>query len=219
MWSNRSIDLKGHNDRPIHNRFYPHEDGSTRLAVVIAGFAYTLESPFLFYSKHPPFRAGWDVLAIDFEYSRTADFVAAEGSEQESWFRDDVQGLAAYLANQRSYETVSFIGKSIGTTALFLMLQDAGIREMTDRVTWLTPAQMTGKIVATVEREPLRSFFVYGDRDHYAGELPADRLESYPHVEVLVIPGADHALETEDPGNSVDALREYIRRLEEFYSS
>ncbi len=45
MWTNNSIELKGRKGRKINNKYYKQESGSNTLTVIIAGFAYTIESP------------------------------------------------------------------------------------------------------------------------------------------------------------------------------
>jgi hypothetical protein len=100
-----------------------------------------VESPYLFYSKHPPFRAETDVLAIDFEYSRNEVFLGLDDAAKDEWFRGEVGAVASFLVHRPEYRHLHWIGKSLGTSAVYALLQNAAIRGRTRSGVWLTPGE------------------------------------------------------------------------------
>ncbi|MCK4516442.1 MAG: hypothetical protein KAU31_14365 [Spirochaetaceae bacterium] len=217
MWSNEKTDLYGHDSRSIYNRLYTHTEPTSHLTVVIAGFAYTIESPYLFYSKHVPYMHGNDILAIDFEYSRNRAFLELSDQEKDAWFHTEVSAIANYLQQQKRYRHLSFIGKSLGTTAVFQLLQDEDLRMRTTSAVWITPGEKRSEIARLMLNDTLRSMVVYGAEDRYAKDAPVTQLRNRPNVDVLVIPGADHALETGDLKTSIKYLSQYLDHLNDLF--
>ncbi len=218
MWTNNQHRVPGHDDRQILNRHFTHDPKSDELTVIIAGFGYTIESPFLFYSKHVPFGHGSDVLTVDLQYSLNRKFLAASQEERDGWFREDSEAIARTVAGL-AYQRLSFIGKSLGTTIVYGMLQQPTFLERTRRVVWLTPGQLHAEIEELMLTSSLPSLAVYGERDRLAQNTEFEALRSRHNVELMIVPDADHALETDDVFGSVSQLGEYVRRLDAFWSS
>jgi pimeloyl-ACP methyl ester carboxylesterase len=218
MWTSNTIELIGSGGRSIYNRLYMQGKPGHLLTVIVAGFAYTTESPYLFYSKQVPHLHGNDVLAVDFEYSRRGAFLQLSEPEREAWFQEEVGTLNRFLRQQATYQTLSFIGKSLGTTAVFQLLQDEEIHRKTARAAWLTPGEKRSEIAELLLHSPLPSLIVYGAKDRYALDVPVDRLRERSNVDLLLVPGADHALETTSPITSIEYLMRYVHRLEALYS-
>lgn len=216
MWTNESLELVGHNGRRIFNRYYRHTDGASKLAVIVAGFAYTLESPFVFYSKHAPFAHGWDVLGVDLEYSRQPEFTALD--ERERWLAEEIAALERLITTELTYSQLSFIGKSLGTTVVYRLLQNNRIKALTERVVWLTPGPFADRIFTLLLEDDLPGLLVYGDRDHYAAGAPTARLRDRANVDLWIVEGADHALETDSVERSVDNLASYVQRIAAFFA-
>jgi pimeloyl-ACP methyl ester carboxylesterase len=216
VWTNRHVEIAGHAGRPIHNRFYCHEPRSGELTVIIAGFGYTLESPYLFYSRHVPFTNGSDVLAIDLQYSALPEMLGASPEDQESWFQDDTRAIADFITTA-PYPRYNFIGKSLGTTVIYRLLQEDEFRTKVSRVVWLTPGEMHTEIAALLAGGEVRSLAVYGEADRMAESADLETLRTAPNLDLMIVPGADHALETDDVTASVDYLAGYVRRLRDFW--
>lgn len=218
MWTNESLELVGRNGRRIFNRYYRQAGGADKLAVIVAGFAYTLESPFLFYSKHAPFAQGWDVLGVDLEYSRQAEFAALEESQREAWLAAEIAALERLITTELTYSQLSFIGKSLGTAVVYRLLQKDRIKAITDRVVWLTPAHQASGILKLLLEDDLPGLLVYGDRDDYVADAPTAGLRDRANVDLWVVERADHALETDSVERSVDNLATYVQRLAAFFA-
>lgn len=218
MWTNESLELVGHNRRHIFNRYYRQAAGASKLAVIVAGFAYTLESPFVFYSKHAPFAHGWDVLGVDLEYSRQPEFTALDERERERWLAEEIAVLERLITTELTYSQLSFIGKSLGTTVVYRLLQNDRIKALTERVAWLTPGPFANRIFTLLLEDDLPGLLVYGDRDHYAAGAPTARLRDRANVDLWVVDEADHALETDSVERSVSNLASYVKRLAAFFA-
>jgi predicted alpha/beta-hydrolase family hydrolase len=218
MWTNNQLRPTGHRDRQIQNRYFRPDPPSAELAVIIAGFGYTMESPYLFYSKHVPYRHGSDVLILDLGYSTTGAFLSAPEQERESWFQDDAAAVAQAVG-ELPYERLSLIGKSLGTTLIYGMVQQERFSRVTRRAVWLTPGRLHAQIEELMLTTELPSLAVYGEQDRLAHNTDFDALAERANVELMVVPGADHALETDDVFASVSHLSEYVRRLDAFWIS
>lgn len=47
MWTRKSIEIVGINKRNIKNRFYVHKEKTDLLTIIIAGFGYTMDAPYI----------------------------------------------------------------------------------------------------------------------------------------------------------------------------
>jgi len=177
-----------------------------------------VDSPYLFYSKHIPFQYDNDVLVIDFEYSRDSTFLALGEEERDALLLEELDSVANLLRARTDYAQFSFIGKSLGTSAIFYLLGDSFVKGKTARTIWLTPGEKRAEIEELLLRELMPGMVVYGEEDPYAKNAPIAELSSRPGLHVLVFPGADHALETHAPRTSIQFLLHYLDTLEMLYA-
>lgn len=219
MWTKKTLDLRGHNGRRIHSCLNALDPPARVLTVIVAGFGYTAESPYLYYSRQVPLRHGSDVLAVDFEYSRNAKFLGLPEGEQEAWFQEEISTLAAYLAKEDRYGELNFIGKSLGTTTIYGLLRDGAIRARTRRLVWLTPGERRREIEALMLSGEFTSFAVYGLQDPLAENTDFGKLKESKAVRLLLLAEAGHALDADHPGTSVEYLRKYLEELESYWLS
>jgi len=218
LWSNTSLPITGRNGRLIYNRIYQSSSPSTSLTIIVAGFGYSADSPYLFYSKHVPFHYENDVLVIDFEYSRDSTFLKLGEEERDALFLEELDSVATLLRVRTDYAQFSFIGKSLGTSAIFYLLGNSFVKEKTVRTIWLTPGEKRAEIEKLLLNELMPGMVVYGEEDRYAKNAPVAELSSRPGLHVLVVPGADHALETHSPRTSIQFLLRYLETLEMLYA-
>lgn len=217
MWTKNSLTLTGFKGRSIYNRFYTHDTKADSLTVIFAGFAYTIEAPLLFYSKYAAYRHNSDVLVIDFEYSRHEKFLALDDGEKDEWFSFETQRIAEILTIS-NYKTFGFLGKSLGTGAIFQILQNRAVLERTEKVVWLTPGTDNIPIRRFMGTAPFASLLVYGTADPYAAEPHLPGLKERPNVALLEIPDGDHILEGEDVLENLDILKMVVAKIDEFLS-
>jgi hypothetical protein len=97
-------------------------------------------------------------------------------------------------------------------------LENSAIREKTGRVVWLTPGERSKQITESMLNDEMPMLAVYGSRDRYAENVPFERLKERANVAVMIVPDADHALETDDPVESILHLKRYVELLRNLYA-
>ncbi len=217
MWTNESVELTGFGGRPIYNRYYAHEQPARALCVIIAGYAYTLQAPYLYFSKNAPFVCDYDVLAIDLEYSRTESFLSLGDEDKEQVFLTDIEAIRRYLDDKTGDRRLAFIGKSLGTSTVFRLLQNDHIRSKTDGCVWLTPGQDRRRIFELLSASSMPGMVVWGTRDRYAADVEWPSLSSREHVTTISVEGGDHLLETGDRATTLRLLSVYLDQLDSFF--
>lgn len=216
MWTTNEVDLFGAGGRRVHNRYYSQDAPSGKTCVLVAGYGYTIDSPYLYFSKDVAFDRGFTILAVDFEYSRNRDFGALPEREQEAAFESDVRGVLTFLSEKAANERLLFIGKSLGTTAIFSLIQEASVGERTIGAVWLTPAQECKNILRFIETKSLPSLVVTGSKDPVTMDVDFEEISRLEHVVHFSVEGADHSLETPERARTLRALGEYLTMLEGF---
>lgn len=94
----------------------------------------------------------------------------------------------------------SFIGKSIGTQALCLLLAEAssiGFNLHNSKFVWLTPVWSREEYLEEMRNFPQRSLFLIGDNDSHYSVLSQKKVEMNPNAEVVVFIGADHSMDND----------------------
>lgn len=137
--------------------------------------------------------------------------------------RDSVAACRALL-DQRPYQRLTLIGKSLGTLAMGDLLTTFLVA-MPVHAIWLTPLFLDQELLEQIRQASAPSLFVIGTRD--AGYDPAyvrAVREWYAGKgDVLVIEGADHGLgvgaEGADVLGSVQALEQVMRAIQAFLRS
>ena len=217
MFTDNKIDLSGHHQRFIYNEFFKQTSHSTVLTVIIAGFGYTIDCPFFYYSKHIPFDSGNDVFMIDFQYSDNQEFLSLTEEQQDNWFNKEVSSIAQYLLKTK-YTCFNFIGKSLGTTTIFKILsQIPSINDKTQKIVWLTPGTYHTQIYKYISDSKQLSLIVYGSNDPYTTDFDIQLSSKNPNVSFFIIPNADHGLECSNVQDSLHYLQSYIDKLQDFY--
>lgn len=190
-----TLGVAGYQGRPVPNTFIEQAAGagSDHLAVLMPGMRYSNAMPLMHVHTRLLAEMGADLLLVDYDYQRSADFAAAPDREQLDWLQADTLAACRAGLERGLYERVTLVGKSLGTMAMPSLLAAVPELEQAQAI-WLTPVlldMMMGQITA-VEQPGL---FVIGTADRYYDLEKVNDLRQMPASEVLVIEGADHSLE------------------------
>ena len=170
-----------------------HEGDPDRCAVLLPGVRYFSQAPLLWFAREAAQARGWSVVEVDER--------APDGEDPFEWMLGQTErALAATSA-----ELTVVIGKSLGSVAATLVDGPA---------VWLTPLLTRPDIAAALAAASSPALLVGSPHDPSwgQGELPDN-----PLLEVLELPGLDHALQVEgDPLASLDVLRTVTERLGAF---
>jgi pimeloyl-ACP methyl ester carboxylesterase len=159
---------------------------------------------------------GWDILRVDYAYSRNPEFRTAADAERERWLCADVEAAWSAGVAQGTYAEVVLIGKSLGTLAMGHLLAMNGGQSIR-RTVWLTPLLGEPRLREQIERSATPSHFVIGTADPHFDPAILERLVDATGGEAVVIDGADHGMDIPgDPVASVQALEGVVEALSRF---
>ncbi len=187
------------------------KNASKRLAVVFPGIGYTADRSLLYYGKRLAERFGYESVVLCFrgfpkklrgdgEGIRRACALALKQAEEQ---------LREF--DLTAYEDVVFLAKSIGTAAAAAFAAGCPARERI-RLVLFTPLEESFAF-------PMGEALAFtGTADPWTGgeqsRIPA--LCEERAIPCLVVPGANHSLETGDVRRDLQTLREAMERTEGF---
>ncbi len=216
MWTRESITIFGNDKRYIKNRFFKHEGKVDLLTIIVAGFGYTMNAPYIYYSKYIPYQLNSDVLVIDLDYGQLDKFIELPDPKKDEWFKSDLMGIKKCINDLSEYSTLWQIGKSLGTSVIIDLLTDPNIVEKTEKIIWLTPGGKAQEIYSKIADFPISSLVVYGSNDPYTKDSEISKLRDSDNILIHTIKDGDHSLETDDIEQSIEHLKTYVNKLESF---
>ena len=193
---------------------YPGEDG--RLAILVAGFGYTVDMPVFYYLTRHFLSRKTGVLQVDFGYSRDAEFLALSEEEKDRRFDADIAAVVSHAASVPEEELL-LAGKSLGSTVCLRLTQSRAVAGRTSRAAWLTPGTYANEIYRSLPDNGIANMVVYGTADRYTTPEQIDRLRPASNVEILAIKDGDHAMETGSVSESISVLGTVVNRLVDFF--
>lgn len=158
---------------------------------------------------------GADVLYVEYDYARP-EFQSLPDLEQYQWIAADATAAWRTVSEQRAYERVTLVGKSLGTLPLGHLLTTESQLRGADAI-WLTPLLRTDALRRQIASVRHRALFVIGTADH---QYDADLLREVERAtggESLVLDGANHGLEVAGkPVESVRMMERIVARIDAF---
>lgn len=164
---------------------------------MLPGAAYSPDAPLLWFTGQVLRREGWTVLQVWDRWDRSTD--------ARRWADDRFQAALDFVS---SSSQILVVAKSLGT----LVLPDAAHRRLPG--IWLTPLLDDPRVGSALRVVSVPTLVVGGTGDStWAAPTEVDR----EVVEVLEIPGADHALQyADDPVASLEVLRTVVGTVGSF---
>jgi predicted alpha/beta-hydrolase family hydrolase len=219
MYSPETLSINGYLDQAVPHTFFKQEDETRHLAILLPGAGYTAHMPLLYYPMRLLLEMGADVLRVEYAYMGRAEYEALSPAERVRWVFADVTAACRTGLEQRVYQQVTLVGKSLGTMAMgYLLTTEATLAQA--QAIWLTPLLWNDLLRAQIRQAKPRSLFVTGTADpHYSAEHLAE-LQAATAGEAVVIEGANHSLEIS--GNlfaSLQGMEQVIRALRGFLGS
>jgi hypothetical protein len=185
------------------------------LAVVFPGLRYSTSMPGCYYPALAMLAKGADVLNVDYEYANPG-FQELPPREQSRWIAADASAAVQAARAQGKYESITLIGKSLGTIALGQLLAADPPLPDADFI-WLTPVLKSPPVHQAMMSRRHHGLIVIGTADtQYDESLLAEAVQS-TGGESLVLPGVDHGLEI--PGDalgSIQAVETIVRKINDF---
>ncbi|WP_437813545.1 hypothetical protein [Sorangium sp. So ce1078] len=213
---NRStVEVAGYRGRTLRNHLVRQGGPAAWLAIVFPGLGYTCDMPLLYYATCVLTAAGADVLQVHHDY-RSGVFSTLSPEDQLECVAADA--LASYrdVSAPGTCSRVTLVGKSLGTIALATLATSGELRGHVEAA-WLTPTLKTPELTSRLRGWSGRSLVVAGDADpHFDRDILAE-LEGQGDITSVIVPGADHALETPDgPTANLGILTRVMDALDRF---
>ena len=184
-----------------------------KLAVFFPGIGYTADKPLLYYSRKLAEALDYEVLTLS--YSGFPKKPKGDPEKLRACFRLAAEQAAKQLKEVRwkHYDEIVFVAKSIGTAVAADLAAKCPAKERI-RFVLYTPVEELFSL-------PLGEALAFtGADDPWVGgaesRVPAMCRER--GIPCLLIPGANHSLETGDALRDVEALRDTLFRIDTFIS-
>jgi pimeloyl-ACP methyl ester carboxylesterase len=164
-----------------------HVGDPERCVVLLPGQFYPTRAPVLWFAREAAMAGGWSTLEVLGEPGLYEDPLA--------WERDAAERAIEATSGAR----MLMIGKSLASL-LAGMVSDHNLPAV-----WLTPLLTEPSVLDALARTRRPTLVAGGSAD---AVWRADAIPANTAIEVLELPGADHALQVPgDPSASLDALR------------
>lgn len=215
MIANGSLTIRGHGMRRVPNHFYRQKVASDALCILFGGWHYTTDMPLFYHTRRIFIGLGYDVLAVDFQYSASRRYAQLPDRKRQEWFLEEVRA-AFQAANRDKYRRVVLGAKGISTLALADLIID-GLTPPETTFLWLSPLLEAESIRETLATCPHPSLVVMGKRDpQYAAPL-AKKLAANKNLRIKLIDKVDEDLELAgDVAGSIRIQSRYIEELRQF---
>jgi predicted alpha/beta-hydrolase family hydrolase len=207
----------GGNRKIAYTFVQPASAPSRSVCFMCPGAGYSFDKPLLYYATMLMLANGIDVVQVEYRYRDDEAFWALSDDAQSDRMYADVSGVVEKVLAERSYQNVMFLGKSIGTMPIVngFCLDPRFAQAKTVLLTpVLTRANLSGNLLRCTQR----TLLVMGKGDHFyhAETIETIRTEK-PNVEVLLVDGANHAMDVGwDVTSSIEVLQTVMQRLGRF---
>jgi len=215
MVKEKYLKLTGNNDRVIHNTFWTQQENSSKLAILFPGLRYPTEAPLFHFLKLHLLSNGWSVLSLEYRYNEIDSIQNFKESDCKDYILSEAKIIQKQLESQLDFDQYCFVGKSIGTSVLFTMLENN--LTFVDKVcqfVWLTPAGLNKEISEYIIANKISSIYIIGDADPFFNEDIVSNIEKNITGYCLIVPKAGHLFnEGEDLMKTMDNTKEVIKFL------
>jgi hypothetical protein len=214
MYTREHRNIRGYQQTPVPHSFFRQKDETSHLALVLAGGGNNCQHPTLYYPTRELLTRGADALLVD--YGLRPEFSSFTEEQIMACVVADCLAASEAVWGERPYARVTLIGKSLGTLAMGHLLASvpSGIQM---QAIWLTPLLTVPELGRQIRGRPPRSLFIIGTEDPWYDAGKLTELLQVTQGESLVIPGANHLLESaEGTIASLQVMEQVVRALHAF---
>lgn len=176
---------------------------NSKLVVLFPGKNYPCDKPSLHFAGTSALQSGFDLMVLEYGYQAARTNLDVNDLQRvidES--HESVQRIIG------KYKQVVFISKSLGT---IVAGEVHGKLEIPIKHLFLTPIKDTIHYI-----NKFNGLVVYGTKDEMFNDELADQINIDKVREVIEIPNANHALETNNVEDSIEILSKLVRIYVEF---
>ena len=180
-----------------------------KLAVFFPGIGYTVDKPLMHYSRRLAADAGFEVLILP--YNGFPQKIRGDREKMEESYKLALSQSKEMLSGTdlSDYNTILFVGKSIGTIVAAEIASHSQVPERIHFVLY-TPLEDTFRF-------PLGDAIAFtGDADPWVKEGSIQTLCEEEDIPCHVIPDANHSLETGNVKTDIDNLKKVMKKTRKY---
>lgn len=206
-----TLSITGYEGKPVPNTFIRQQDETSHAAIILPGLGYTAQMPLLFYITNHLLALGADVLQVNYDYMTA--FRTLDRAAQHRRLTADADAAYRALCEQRPYDRITVVGKSLGTLAMAHLFATHPFPAHADAL-WLTPVLNNPHVRAQITAFDGPSLLVIGTADQFYDADVLAEIGETPARTFIVIEGADHGMNVgDDVIQSIHALETTMRAI------
>jgi hypothetical protein len=209
-----SSSIEGYKGLEVPYTLLSTTDHPKGLAIMFPGQGYTVQGPLMHYPTGIFLHENFAVLHINYQYS-SKEYNDLTDSEFDEAMMTDSKKVIDEVLEGTSYDAYYLAAKSIGTIPLSGELSRKEFKDA--KIIWLTPLLKEEIVYETLKESRHSGICFLGDSDHHYVEERFTKLSSNPHLQLHLIPGANHSLEQDfHVLNSMDLHKGIMTAIETF---
>ncbi len=190
-----------------YNHYYSESD---EVCFMLSGAGYAYDHPYFYFSRMMLLKRGVNVIEIQYV---SDDLFSLPDEQGDAEVSRRIEAVIEDMLHSRTYKTIHFIAKSLGTVPLVSMMHRGLFPEA--RVVLLTPLLKDPAIVEAIANSQHHGLLVIGDHDRQFSPEALERCGS-SNLVLEQIKGANHSLDLDfEVGPSLQVLGQIMQRTEE----
>ncbi|QNR19837.1 cyclase [Exiguobacterium sp. Helios] len=190
-----------------YNHYYSESD---EVCFMLSGAGYAYDHPYFYFSRMMLLKRGVNVIEIQYV---SDDLFSLPDEQGDAEVSRRIEAVIEDVLHSRTYKTIHFIAKSLGTVPLVSMMHRGLFPEA--RVVLLTPLLKDPAIVEAIANSQHHGLLVIGDHDRQFSPEALERCGS-SNLVLEQIKGANHSLDLDfEVGPSLQVLGQIMQRTEE----
>ena len=188
---------------------------SDDIILVFAGFGYTLDQPYLYYSIRLATELGFKCIGFDLQYYANTRFLKLNEKEQDEYFENDIASIENFIKNNDLNKTKIAIGKSLGTTIISRLIKNEVLNKQCDYVLF-TPGTEWNNIIPIITNNESRTFIVgsKADKNYIVENL--NKIYNRKNIIVNELKNENHSLETLEVINDIGTLHKIMSNIKKY---
>lgn len=181
------------------------EATNNKISFIFSGTGYTYDKPALYYTTQILLEKGFDVIQVHYSFKQEL-FNQSEDVISQTIY-GCVNAVVESQLEQKAYEKILFIGKSLGTIPIITHYMQQKFDVPVQFINF-TPILSMNLIVNKLQQAPSESLMIIGTADSNYDE---DTLRTLSQHRIKVVSNANHSLDIEnDAVQSIQILKQIL---------
>ncbi|MGG4468601.1 alpha/beta hydrolase [Paenibacillus alvei] len=191
-------------------RLIEQQETADNLVIILPGAGYTTQAPLLHFTTSLFYTKGFDVLHINYSFSRQELSYLSE-----KYFTIEIQRTIDKAIENKKYKNIFVVAKSIGTIALSYLLHNKMLKDA--KTIWLTPLLQRDDVFKAMVTSENKGLCIIGDKDSCFIAERFEKLKNNRQLTFHLVEGGNHSLELDGlPIESVEILKGVLMEISNF---